>query len=51
MAEEKDFAVKPLSFIWAWGFPLLVLFSLNFAPGVLPFSVIIVIMSSVFVWI
>jgi hypothetical protein len=50
MAEDKDIAAKPLSFMWAWGLPLLVLFSLNFAPGVLPLSVILVIMSGVFVW-
>ncbi|VAW05665.1 hypothetical protein MNBD_ALPHA05-1390 [hydrothermal vent metagenome] len=51
MAEEKDLAAKPLSFLWAWGFPLLVLFSLNFATGVLPLSVAIEIMIGVFVWI
>jgi hypothetical protein len=50
MAEGKDLAAKPLSFMWAWGFPLLVLFSLNFALGVLPFSAIVIIMSGVFVW-
>ncbi len=51
MAEGKDLAVKPLSFLWAWGFPLFVLFSLNFAPGVQPLSVTIEIMIGVFVWI
>jgi hypothetical protein len=50
MAEDKDLVAKPLSFMRAWGFPLLVLFSLNFATGVLPYSVIVVIMSGVFVW-
>jgi hypothetical protein len=50
MAEDKDIAAKPLSFMWAWGLPLLILFSLNFAPSVLPFSVIVIIMSGVFVW-
>jgi hypothetical protein len=50
MAEDKDLVAKPVSFMWAWGFPLLVLFSLNFATGVLPYSVIVVIMSGVFVW-
>jgi len=51
MAEGKDLAVKPLSFMWAWGVPFLVLFSLNFVSGLPPVSVIIVIMSGVFVWI
>jgi hypothetical protein len=50
MAEDKDLVAKPVSFMWAWGFPLLVLFSLNFATSVLPYSVIVVIMSGVFVW-
>ncbi len=49
MAVGEDLVSKRLSFMWAWGVPLLVLFSLNFARGVLPLSVIIVIMSGVFV--
>ncbi|NOX82400.1 MAG: hypothetical protein GXP06_05335 [Alphaproteobacteria bacterium] len=51
MAEGKDLAAKPLSFMRAWGFPLLILFSLNFALGAQPLSVIKVVINGVVVWI
>ena len=52
MADQssKDLAAKPLSFFWAWGLPVAVLFSTNFMEGFAPFSVIIVIISAVFFW-
>ncbi len=46
----KDLAARPLPFFISWGMPLLILFSMNFAEGIIPFAAIILIMSGSFIW-
>ncbi len=48
--QQHDLAGKPVSFILAWAIPGLILFSMNFARGVIPFGAIVVIMAGALLW-
>ncbi len=53
MPKEKthnDLVAKPTSFLLAWGIPLLILFSMNFAQGIIPIEAIILIMVGLLAW-
>ncbi len=47
---QSDLAGKPVSFILAWAIPGLILFSMNFAQGVIPFEGIVMIMAGTLLW-
>jgi len=49
-SENQDLVSAPLPFMLAWGLPLLLLTSMNFAHGVLPYAAIVLIMVGAFVW-
>lgn len=49
-SENHDLVSAPLPFMLAWGLPLLILTSMNFAHGVLPFGAIVLIMAGAFGW-
>lgn len=46
----RDIANKPLPFVVAWGLPLAVIVSMNFAQAYLPFTVIVLIMAGALGW-
>ena len=47
---SDDLVAKPISFLLAWGIPLLILFSMNFAQGIIPIEAIILIMAGALAW-
>ncbi|WP_375208316.1 hypothetical protein [Hyphococcus sp.] len=49
-ATKNDHAAKPLPFSWSWGLPLAILFSTNFMSGVVPQTIIPMMMSGSFFW-
>lgn len=48
--ERSDLAARPLPFLAVWGVPILILTSMNFAHGVIPFEAIVLVMAGTFVW-
>jgi hypothetical protein len=47
---RNDHAARALPFFWSWGLPLAILFSTNFLSELVPFPVIIMMMSGSFFW-
>lgn len=48
--ENHDLVSAPLPFMLAWGIPILILTSMNFAHGFIPFKLIVLIMAGTFLW-
>ena len=46
----RDLSQRPFSFWIGWGFPLVMLFSMNFARGMIPFEGIVFIMAGTLAW-
>ncbi|MEZ5922503.1 MAG: hypothetical protein R3C60_14310 [Parvularculaceae bacterium] len=47
---RNDHVVQALPFFWSWGLPLAILFSTNLVSEVVPFPIIIMMMSGSFFW-
>lgn len=47
---DNDHAARPLSFFWSWGLPILILLSTNFVANIVPFPVILAMMSGSLFW-
>ena len=46
----KDLSRKPISFMFGWGIPIIVLLSMNFARGIIPFDGIVAILAGTLAW-
>ncbi len=46
----RDLSQKPLSFMLGWGMPILVLLSMNFARGIIPYHGIVAILAGTLAW-
>ena len=50
VAKQRDLSQRPMSFMLGWGLPILIVFSMNFASGIIPGAAIIVILAAAFAW-
>ena len=50
IGKSRDLSQRPISFMLGWGLPILILLSMNFARGIIPYEGIIFILSGTLAW-